>query len=91
MPGSRKTADPFHVALVLAGIAFTVTACAYGVMTLHRHSLAGAVADLPSGSWLLDFLDRHGFATLMVELAVLAAAVGAAIGRDVLARRRRTP
>ena len=78
----RKAVNPFYILLVVVGVAFAVTACAYGVMTvkmLHPEQ----VAELPEGEGgLLEFLDRHGFQVMLAQLAVLAVATLAAILTD---------
>ena len=74
----RKTSNPFYAALVLFGILFTVTACAYVVMTIHQ---AQPTLSAPTDG-LISFLDNHGTQLMMVELGLLAIAACAAIGTD---------
>ncbi len=69
------------VLLVLAAIAFTLTASAYAVMAVKRLD-AAAVAGAETSPGLLEFLDRYGAALMGAELVVLAAAAVAAIGID---------
>lgn len=77
----KKPVNPFYVLLVLAGVAFFVTACAYGTMALREfRAPAGDAAATESG--LLTILDRHGAATLGVEIAVLAVTTFAAMAYD---------
>lgn len=71
MSSSRRIANPFYVVLVLASIAFTITACAYGVMTVRALKPDPAAAASEHEDGLLDFLNRHGAPLLFVELAVL--------------------
>ena len=73
--------NPFYVVLVLAGIVFCVTACAYGVMA-YRGVAAHAGSNSPDAGGLVAFMDRHGGMLLAVELAILAAATAGAIGLD---------
>lgn len=70
--------NPFYIVLVVAGMVFAITACAYGVMTFL--AMQSSYADDERG--LLAFLEEHGTVLLSVELAVLAAATFAAIGTD---------
>jgi hypothetical protein len=85
VPSTKRPVNPFYVLLVLAGIAFTVTACAYGVMAFR----AVRTADPPTG--LPAFLDRHGGMLMVAELAVLAVATLAAIALDHRRGRMRSP
>jgi len=66
--------------LVLAAIAFTLTASAYAVMAVKRLDAAAAVAGAETSPGLLDFLDRYGAGLMGAELVVLAAAAVAAVG-----------
>lgn len=88
---AKKTSavNPFYVLLVLAGIAFSLTACAYGVMTLRAVRGAGPV-DLPAsaGERLLVFLDAHGAWLMAAELATLGLATFGAIATDQYWMRR---
>lgn len=93
---ARKTAgiNPFYILLVIAGIAFTLTACAYGVMAIKAihpgANGAGRRQEAPAGKALLVFLDRHGAWTMAGELALLAACTVGAIGTDQYWTRRKT-
>jgi hypothetical protein len=84
MPRKRASRNPFYVLVVLFGIAFALTACAYTVMTFK------AMLPTPdrSGEALLDFLDRHGGRLMVVELALLAASTAGAIATDRYWMRR---
>jgi len=75
---SRKTPNPFYVALVLIGILFTVTACAYGVMTIQQMNPSGTQQPHP----MTALLDEYGAVILAIELILLAIATVAAIGTD---------
>ena len=80
---NKKPFNPFYVLLILVGIAFCITACAYGVMTvrgLHGANAAGAMTSEthPMMSWL----DEHGFRLMMIEIGVLAVFTFSAIGTD---------
>ena len=75
---SRKAVNPFYFALIVIGIVFTVTACAYGVMTIQQ--INPSTVRRPHA--LTTFLDEHGIVVLAVELVLLAFATVAAIGTD---------
>ena len=82
----RQTlANPFYVLLLMAGVAFSLTACAYGVMTvrgLHRVEASGP------GGLLMGWLDEHGFALMLIELGVLAMFCFLAVTTDAYWERR---
>ena len=72
-----KIVNPFYAALVVVGIAFAMTACAYTVMSfqhLDPHAL-----DQPGMSTLMK---QHGLTILVVELGLLAVLTVAAISTD---------
>jgi len=73
--------NPFYVLLVIVGIAFSLTACAYGMMTV-RGARAKTVADGSPPSPLISFLDRHGARLMGGEIALLAATTFAAMALD---------
>lgn len=76
----KKTRNPFYVLVALSGIAFAITACAYGVMTVQMLNMANGGPRVQSR--LLEFLDERGGVVLMVELAVLAVSSVGAISLD---------
>ncbi len=80
MAKAREPVNPFYVLLVLLGIVFLVTACAYGVMAYR--ALSPEVARQAKPHPLTEFLDDHGVELLGGELALLAAASFAAMGLD---------
>ncbi|HEX3872061.1 MAG TPA: hypothetical protein VHV77_16565 [Pirellulales bacterium] len=85
MPRSKEPVNPFYVLLVTAGIVFSVTACAYAVMTFR--SIRGE--DLASSSsGLMQFMQQHGGMLLMVELLVLGVTTIAAMALDGFRSRR---
>ena len=84
---TQKLRNPFYVLLLLAGVAFAITACAYGVMTVKRLD-AYSIAKSAGDSSFLDFVNEYGFQALMIELAVLAVTTFAAIGTDEYWMRR---
>jgi hypothetical protein len=85
---TAKAFNPFYPLLVVAGLAFAITACAYGVMTVKMLQPAGAAEVRALGGGLLYFMDRHGLWLLVGELALLAVLTFAAIGTDDYWTRR---
>ena len=81
-PRRKKRANPFYVLLVIVGVVFTITCCAYGVMMVQFLDPQRAHDLRQAGTGLLLFLDRHGLSLLLWELAILGAATLAAIGTD---------
>jgi hypothetical protein len=85
VPKSRKAINPFYGLLVVVGVLFVITACAYFVMTLRD-----AKPELKSTAHpLLAFVEKHGLTALIAELAVLGVATFGAIGTDDYWERRR--
>ena len=80
--------NPFYALLVMTGIAFCLTAFAYGVMTVQGLHGVDPGQMSQAGVWLNDRLDRHGVTVLGIELAVLAVCTVAAIGTDAWWTRR---
>jgi hypothetical protein len=81
MPQPKPT-NPFYIALVIAGIAFALTACAFVVTMgisdprqLDESSLAG-------------LMDQHGVWIMLIELALLAVLMFAAMATDGFWTRR---
>jgi hypothetical protein len=89
---NQKFANPFYGLLLAAGIAFALTATAYGVMAFRDarppapENIAPVhdVGDHP----LLAWMNRHGETALMTELALLAVFTFAAIATDDYWQRR---
>jgi hypothetical protein len=73
----KKIVNPFFTALVVVGLAFAMTACAYTVMSFQ--SLDPHAADQPGISTLMK---QHGLMILVVELGLLAVLTVAAISTD---------
>jgi hypothetical protein len=88
---NQKFANPFYALLLAAGIAFALTATAYVVMAYREARPAGAEIDANATARdhpLMVFMNRHGAAALMTELALLALGTFAAIGTDDYWQRR---
>ncbi len=86
MASPRKPTNPIFVLLVLAGIAFLVTALAYGVMMVRTsRPVAGSVESNPA---LMQFMQTRGNQLILIELAVLGVLTVVAIGSDGYWERR---
>ena len=83
-----KALNPFYPLLVMAGLAFAVTACAYGVMTVKMLDPAGVEQVAAQGPSLLQTLDQHGLMIMSIELGVLAVASFLAMATDNFWTRR---
>ena len=81
-----KEKNPFYTLLIWAGVAFAVTATAYGVMTVSylRASEEITEATDPAENYhpLFHFLDENGFDLMLAELGVLGVLTFAAIAYD---------
>jgi hypothetical protein len=92
---SRKSANPFYVLLIIAGLSFALTATAYVVMAFreaHVRDEPGAKAGLSLAATdehpLMVWMRRHGDVALLTELGLLAICTFAAIGTDSYWQRR---
>jgi hypothetical protein len=84
----RKSANPFYALLVIAGVAFVVTAAAYCVMA-YRQREAVVTADATECEHpLIVWMSEHGATALLSELGILAVATFGAIGTDDYWQRR---
>lgn len=86
MSRSPKNVNPFYVVLVIVGVAFAVTACAYAVMVVKNLEPSRRAAETGG---LMVLLEQHGFTILMVELGLLTVTTVAAISTDSLWSRPR--
>jgi hypothetical protein len=80
-----KATNPFYVALLGVGVAFAITACAYGVMTVR-----GLDPRLADEQGLMGLMSQHGLTIMVVELVLLGVLTAAAIGTDGYWEGRRT-
>jgi hypothetical protein len=80
VPKQKQPFNPFYAALVLVGVAFTVTACAYAVMMFRATKLTSP--DAVEQSRLMTMLDERGVEILGIEVLLLAVATAGAIGLD---------
>lgn len=92
MRRSNKSSNPFYALLVIAGLAFAITATAYGVMAFRERETRPTEfvhADVSTVEHpLMSWMSRHGEAALMTELAILAVCTFGAIGTDDYWQRR---
>ncbi len=84
-PPKRKPKNPFYALVLLVGLAFLLTACAYTVMAFL--DVQGR-SPAQSNSQLLVFLNQYGVMLMGVELAVLCVAMVAAFGTEDFWQRR---
>jgi len=78
----KERINPFYVASGVLGVAFTLTACAYGVLMLQANRGLMRPDALGQEHPLLSLLDQHGAAILGAEVGLLAIASIAAILLD---------
>ncbi|MEO8497853.1 MAG: hypothetical protein ABI614_22530 [Planctomycetota bacterium] len=83
-----KPTNPFYIVLLIAGVLFVVTACAFVVMTVNARDASLGGREDSSSKRFVEIVDRYGFPALMIELGVLAAATFAAIATDEYWTRR---
>ena len=95
MRRSRKSANPFYVLLILAGLSFAITATAYVVMAYREahapiEPVAGAASAVVGGEEhaLMIWMRQHGNAALLSELGLLAICTIGAIATDSYWQRR---
>ena len=92
MSDRKPPLNPFYLLCVLLGIAFTVTAFAYGIVMLRMNNRMSSANDAGQVHPLLDLLDRRGMTILSVEVALLAVVSLAAIVLDhYRGKRERKP
>lgn len=79
---AAKRRNPFYALLIPAGMAFSITACAYGYMAFVQVNSLRSEATRHAGSSMFRLLNAHGTMILLAELAVLAVLTVAAIATD---------
>jgi hypothetical protein len=72
-----KIVNPFYAALVVVGVAFAITTCAYTVMSFRELDPLA-----PEEGGLISLMKNHGLLILVVELGLLGILTVAAIGSD---------
>jgi hypothetical protein len=81
MVKTDKITNPFYALLIPVGIAFVISASAYGVMAF-RDTSRSAAGEPKEQVGLLGFMDRHGGLMLGIEVLLLGVLTTAAIGID---------
>ncbi|MEX2142066.1 MAG: hypothetical protein WD894_22560 [Pirellulales bacterium] len=86
MAKQKQPFNPFYAALIVFGVAFTITACAYALMMVRAtQPISSDSADsgsLAGETGLMKLLDERGVEILGVEVLLLAFATVGAIGLD---------
>lgn len=84
----RKASNPFYVVLMAVGVAFALTASAYG----WSANLKLDPEQFDRNSAFVEIMDRYGIVAMIVELALLTVLTFLAIGTDDYweARAKRT-
>jgi hypothetical protein len=77
---SKALVNPCYVLVVLIGLLFAITACAYGTMAYR--AILPAVEPSARNTGLMGFLDRYGVQALAMELTALGAVTGGAMMLD---------
>jgi len=72
-----KIINPFYAALMVVGLAFALTTCAYTVMSFRKLDPM-----LPDEPGITAVMEHHGLKIMVGELVVLAVFTVAAIGTD---------
>jgi hypothetical protein len=83
----KQPFNPFYALLVIVGVAFTITSCAYALLMVRatRPDASGAAGSVSLGGeegGLMKLLDERGMEILGVEVFLLALATVGAIGLD---------
>jgi cytochrome b len=60
MTSSNKSFNPLHALLVVASVFFALTACAYGVMAIHRIDPTGSIEAASDDALLSDASEASG-------------------------------
>ena len=81
-----KIVNPFYAALVVVGLAFALTTCAYTVMSFRELDPFA-----PEEQGLIALMKNHGLLILVSELGLLGVLTVAAIGTDDYWTRRAEP
>ncbi len=81
MPSRTKRTNPFYAILIVAGVAFAVTACAYFVLMLNQLEPSRSSRSVTQHG-LLGLMDQHGAEIMAVELVVLAVSTLGAISTE---------
>jgi hypothetical protein len=88
MQPRKEPINPFYFLSVVASVAFTVTACAYGLLILRTNRGLYLPQSDSAEHPLMNLLDQHGLAILGAEVAALAVVIIAAIAVDHVRGKR---
>ena len=77
-----RNRNPFYVLLIVVGIVFAITACAYAIMAIGEVRASARIEDPQPPHPLLQWVRENGDMALLVELGALALLTCAAIGTD---------
>ncbi|WP_145053597.1 hypothetical protein [Lignipirellula cremea] len=83
----KKYPNPFYILLMVVGTIFAVTACAYGMMSVHYAQATGrsaveAAELLERTDGWMAVLHHHGVTILVGQLVVLGVLTAAAMATD---------
>ena len=81
MAHRKEPINPFYIILVVVGVVFVVTACAFTLLLLaqNRTTTSGAFS---GSSPLMEFLREHGMMLMAAEIVVLGLASAGAMWLD---------
>jgi nicotinamide riboside transporter PnuC len=80
----RKASNPFYVVLMVVGVAFVLTACAYGWSSWLKLD----PQHFDRNADFVELMDRYGVIVMIVELVLLTVLTFLAIGTDDFWERR---
>ncbi|HEY2894878.1 MAG TPA: hypothetical protein VGJ16_11710 [Pirellulales bacterium] len=80
MAKASSPVNPFYVLVVLFGIVFLITVCAYGTMAYR--AISPNIDPAAQKVGLMGFMDQYGVAALAVELTALGIATTGAMMLD---------
>jgi uncharacterized membrane protein YphA (DoxX/SURF4 family) len=82
----KQSFNPYYAALIVIGVAFTITACGYALMMLRAtrpvRADSAEAASMLEETGLMRLLDERGMEIMGVEVLLLAMATAGAIGLD---------
>lgn len=76
----QESFNPFYPLLLIAGVAFLMTACAYGVMAFRDVRIESRPDS--DGHDFMQFMQQYGGRLMLGELAALGVATAGLIGLD---------
>lgn len=82
MAKPKEPINPFYILSGIVGVAFTVTACGYGLIMVRANRGQSLMDDGGQVHPLLDLLDRHGLVILGAEVLLIGVVSVAAIVLD---------